>query len=116
LENFFDAPALAGNSSPPRRDRQIVRERFGSLAARDLSARLDPGRVLMPGPSYDEARRIWNGAVEHRASLSSFKAEVLDPRQNCIVTKIHPGVFLACLRLAQSGAVLRLLQLWARQE
>ncbi len=46
---------------------------FGSdlavSAARDLSAQLDPGRVLLPGPSYDEARRTWNGAVEHRPAL-----------------------------------------------
>ena len=38
-------------------------------AARDLSARLDPQRVLVSGLSYDEARRIWNDAVDHRPAL-----------------------------------------------
>src|SRR5262245_42878124 len=38
-------------------------------AARDLAAQLDPDRVLVSGPSYDEARRIWNGAVDHRPAL-----------------------------------------------
>jgi FAD/FMN-containing dehydrogenase len=40
-----------------------------AAAARDLSAVLDPARVLLPGPAYDKAVRIWNGAVAHRPAL-----------------------------------------------
>jgi hypothetical protein len=40
-----------------------------AAAARELRARLAPDRVLMAGPSYDNARRIWNGAVDHRPAL-----------------------------------------------
>src|SRR5262249_44276149 len=38
-------------------------------AARDLSAQLDPDRVLMSGLAYDEGRRIWNGAVDNRPAV-----------------------------------------------
>src|SRR5262245_1366360 len=50
-------------------------------AARDLSAQLDPDRVLMSGLAYDESRRIWNGAVDHRPALivrCAMLAEVRD--------------------------------------
>ena len=40
-----------------------------AAAARELRAQLAPDRVLMAGPSYDNARRIWNGAVDHRPAL-----------------------------------------------
>ena len=40
-----------------------------SSAARDLRTQLNPDRVLESGLSYDEARRIWNCAVEHRPAL-----------------------------------------------
>jgi FAD/FMN-containing dehydrogenase len=40
-----------------------------AAAARDLRARLGPDRVLVRGPAYDQARRLWNGAVDHRPAL-----------------------------------------------
>ncbi|WP_433274915.1 FAD-binding oxidoreductase [Pseudonocardia xinjiangensis] len=38
-------------------------------AVKDLSGQLDPDRVLVSGPSYDEARGLWNGAVQDRPAL-----------------------------------------------
>ena len=38
-------------------------------AARALRAQLDTDRVVMSGPLFDESRRIWNGAVDHRPKL-----------------------------------------------
>src|SRR5262245_55437188 len=38
-------------------------------AARALEAELDPSRVVLSGPAYEEARRVWNGAVDHRPAL-----------------------------------------------
>lgn len=35
-------------------------------AVRDISARLDPERVLASGPSFEAASRVWNAAVAHR--------------------------------------------------
>ena len=66
---FFTTTAGPANSSPVRGGAANSTNDSAVSAARDLSAQLDPGRVLMPGPSYDEARRIWNGAVEHRPAL-----------------------------------------------
>lgn len=40
-----------------------------SAAARELSARLGPDRVADSGPGYDEAVRLWNGAVGRRPAL-----------------------------------------------
>jgi hypothetical protein len=54
-----------------------------AAAARELRARLVPDRVLMAGPSYDNARRIWNGAVDHRPALivrpGTPRADVITP-------------------------------------
>ncbi|WP_433266245.1 FAD-binding oxidoreductase [Actinosynnema sp. CS-041913] len=41
----------------------------GSAAARELAAQVDPDRVLVSGPAYEDACRIWNGAVDHRPAL-----------------------------------------------
>ena len=38
-------------------------------AAGELRARLGPERVLVSGALYDQARRIWNGAVDHEPAL-----------------------------------------------
>lgn len=38
-------------------------------AARELSAQFDPDRVLVSGPSYEQIRQVWNGAVDHRPAL-----------------------------------------------
>jgi FAD/FMN-containing dehydrogenase len=40
-----------------------------AAAARDLRARLGADRVRVRGPAYDRARRVWNGAVDHRPAL-----------------------------------------------
>jgi FAD/FMN-containing dehydrogenase len=40
-----------------------------AAAARELRARLGPARVLVRSPGYDQARRLWNGAVDHRPGL-----------------------------------------------
>src|SRR5262245_10968428 len=50
--------------------RKTMSTKFSAVsAARDLSARLDPDRVLMSGRAYDESRRIWNGAVDYRPAV-----------------------------------------------
>jgi FAD/FMN-containing dehydrogenase len=47
----------------------MITDSSATAAATELSARLSPDRVLTPGASYEEALRIWNGAVDHRPAL-----------------------------------------------
>jgi FAD/FMN-containing dehydrogenase len=47
----------------------MITDQSASPAARDLRTRLSPERVLWFGAAYDEARSIWNSAVERRPAL-----------------------------------------------
>jgi FAD/FMN-containing dehydrogenase len=38
-------------------------------SAAELAAQVDPDRLLTSGPRYDEARAIWNGAVDQRPAV-----------------------------------------------
>ncbi|MEU8078923.1 FAD-binding oxidoreductase [Catellatospora citrea] len=67
-------------------------------AAGSLAAELDPGQVLLPGPGYDEARQIWNGAVEHRPALivraetpTNVQAAVRAARANGLPISVRGG-------------------------
>ncbi|MGY4769748.1 FAD-binding oxidoreductase [Kribbella sp. CWNU-51] len=40
-----------------------------AAAAEMLAGQLDPERILLPGPAYDQALPIWNGAVTSRPAL-----------------------------------------------
>jgi FAD/FMN-containing dehydrogenase len=69
-----------------------------AAAARELRARLAPDRVLMAGPSYDDARRIWNGAVDHRPALivrpgtpAEVRAAILTARNQSLPLSVGGG-------------------------
>jgi FAD binding domain len=40
-----------------------------AAVARDMAGRLDQRQLLVSGPAYEEARGVWNGAVDHRPAL-----------------------------------------------
>ena len=44
-------------------------EAAAASVAWDMAGYLDRPQVLVRGPAYDEARRVWNGAVDHRPGL-----------------------------------------------
>jgi FAD/FMN-containing dehydrogenase len=67
-------------------------------AARELSARLNPDRVLVSGAAYEDARRIWNGAVENRPALivrcgttSDVQAAILAARRHALPLSVRGG-------------------------
>jgi FAD/FMN-containing dehydrogenase len=67
-------------------------------AAKELRGRFGPERVLMPGPSYDEAVRIWNGAVDHRPALiarpgtpAEAQAAILTARNHHLPLSVRGG-------------------------
>jgi FAD/FMN-containing dehydrogenase len=69
----------------------------GSVA-RELSAHVDPERVLVRGRAYDEARRIWNGAVDHRPALivrcetpAEVQASILAARRHELPVSVRGG-------------------------
>jgi FAD/FMN-containing dehydrogenase len=69
-----------------------------AAAARDLRARLGPDRVLVRGPAYDQARRVWNGAVDHRPALivrpgtpAGVQAAVLTARMHDLPISVRGG-------------------------
>jgi FAD/FMN-containing dehydrogenase len=69
-----------------------------AAAARELRARLGPARVLVRGPGYDQARRLWNGAVDHRPGLivrpgtpAEVQAAVLTARRYCLPVSVRGG-------------------------
>ena len=69
-----------------------------TAAARDLRARLGPDRVLASGPAYDQARRLWNGAVDHRPALivrpgtpAEVQAAVLTARMHDLPISVRGG-------------------------
>jgi hypothetical protein len=47
----------------------LAMEPAAASAAWDMAGYLDRGQVLASGPGYEEARRVWNGAVDHRPAL-----------------------------------------------
>jgi FAD/FMN-containing dehydrogenase len=59
------------------------------LAARDLAAELGPDRVLTSGPAYDESRRIWNGAVDHRPALVVRGGTAAEVRAAVLAARSH---------------------------
>jgi FAD/FMN-containing dehydrogenase len=67
---------------------QPVAEQEIRAAASTLRELLDPSRVLISGPAYDDARRVWNGAVEHRPAL--------------VVQPVNPSEIQAALGVART--------------
>jgi FAD binding domain len=47
----------------------LAMEAAAASVAWDMAGYLDRGQVLVSGPAYDESRRVWNGAVDHRPAL-----------------------------------------------
>jgi hypothetical protein len=47
----------------------LAMEAAAASAAWDMAGYLDRGQVLVSGPAYEEARRVWNGAIDHRPAL-----------------------------------------------
>jgi FAD/FMN-containing dehydrogenase len=47
----------------------LVMDAAAASAAWDLTAYLDRDQVLLSGPDYEAARRVWNGAVDHHPAM-----------------------------------------------
>ena len=47
----------------------LAMEAATASVASDLAGYLDRSQVLVSGPAYEEARRVWNGAIDHRPAL-----------------------------------------------
>jgi hypothetical protein len=47
----------------------LAMEAAAASVAWDMAGYLDRGQVLVSGPGYEKARRVWNGAVDHRPAL-----------------------------------------------
>src|SRR5215469_10637569 len=60
-----------------------------AAAARQLRARLAPDRLLLPGPAYDQARRVWNGAVDHRPALIVLPRTPAQVREAVLAARDH---------------------------
>ena len=67
-------------------------------AARDLRVRLGPDRVLVRGPAYDQARKLWNGAVDYWPALivrpgtpAEVQAAVLTARMYDLPISVRGG-------------------------
>jgi FAD/FMN-containing dehydrogenase len=58
-------------------------------AADDLETHLGSERVLQSGPSYDEARRLWNHAVDARPALIARAATARDVQAAIRVARDH---------------------------
>ena len=81
-----------------RMSRNLNTDFAAAAAARDLRARLGPDRVLVRGPVYDQARRLWNGAVDHRPALivrpgtpAGVQAAVLTARMHDLPISVRGG-------------------------
>src|SRR5215472_15463089 len=68
------------------------------LAARTLSRHIDPDRVLVSGPAYDDALQVWNGAVDSRPALivrcetpADVQATVLAARRHDLPLSVRGG-------------------------
>jgi FAD binding domain-containing protein len=62
---------------------------FAARAVGALRQRLDPDQVLVSGPAYEERRRIWNGAVEHRPAVIVRCATPSDVQAAVYVARTH---------------------------
>src|SRR5260221_139508 len=68
--------------------------RSGLAAARDLRAAMQ-GKVVERGDdSYDRARKVWNGAVDHRPALVAFCETPQDVQAAVHVARVH-GIALS---------------------
>ena len=47
----------------------LAMEAAAASVAWDMAGYLDRGQVLVSGPGYEEARRVWNGAVDRHPAL-----------------------------------------------
>ena len=56
---------------------------------RDLARHLDRGRLLVSGPEYEKARRIWNGAVDHRPAVIVLARTPADVRATVRAARHH---------------------------
>jgi FAD/FMN-containing dehydrogenase len=81
-------------------------------AARELSAQLDPDRVLLSGPEYEEARWIKNGAVDHRPALivrcetpAEVQAAVLAARRHELPLSVRGGGHDCARRALRPGGL-----------
>src|SRR5260221_4619409 len=71
-----------------------VAGRSGLAAARDLRAAMQ-GKVVERGDDcYDRARKVWNGAVDHRPALVAFCETPQDVQAAVHVARVH-GIALS---------------------
>src|SRR6516164_2171880 len=65
----------------------------GNLGVRSAKSRLGPERVLVSGALYDQARRIWNGAVDHEPALIVRAETAAEVRAAVMAGRCHhlPG-------------------------
>jgi hypothetical protein len=47
----------------------LAMEAAAASVAWDMAGYLDRGQVIVSGPAYEQARRVWNGAIDHRPAL-----------------------------------------------
>jgi FAD/FMN-containing dehydrogenase len=75
------------------------------------------GDLIMPGDAaYDEARRVWNGAIDRRPALIAYCADTNDVIQavtfarshNCLVAVRSGGHNVAGLSVCDDGMVIDL--------
>src|SRR5262245_20970712 len=81
-------------------------------AAQDLSRHIGPDRVLAPGPAYDEALQIWNGAIASRPALivrcetpAEVQATVLAARRRDLPLSVRGGGHDWAGRALRSGGL-----------
>jgi FAD/FMN-containing dehydrogenase len=76
----------------------MVTDTRAASAAHELVAQLSPDKVFESGPQYDEARRVWNAAIENRPALivrtqtpGDVQAAVLVARRHELPLSIRGG-------------------------
>ncbi|WP_395672807.1 FAD-binding oxidoreductase [Inquilinus sp.] len=58
-------------------------------AARDLKAQMQEGVVLPGDAAYEEARKVWNGAVDHRPAMIAFCRSVQNVQAAVRAARTH---------------------------